>query len=47
MLFELISGLKVNFYKSLLEEAWGPNCKIGQLSFKYLCPSIGVAIPRD
>jgi hypothetical protein len=55
-LFELISGLKVNFYKSELiginiEESWlkdaasALNCKVGSLPFNYLGLPIG-ADPR-
>jgi len=51
-LFELVSGLKVNFHKSLLvgvniqhswmEEAAGVlNCKLGAIPFKYLSLPIG------
>lgn len=51
-MFEIISGLKVNFHKSLLvgvnvKESWlleadiVLNCKVGQLPFVYLSLPIG------
>lgn len=52
ILFEIIYGLKVNFYKSLsvcvnMEESWlleayvVLNCKVGQLPFTYMGLPIG------